>query len=192
MREVYADGIPTMAGVFAPPLKTQRVEGGWRATGTSPFGSGCQNVDWLVLPMTHESRPVFAGFIRAKDGLVEDTWNTLGMRGTGSAHFGANDVFVPDYLTADPAPLTPRPVWAVLSFACGRGFRFWDRSLWRWLVLRARSRQQLITARRRPQTISRQSYRTNSLPNTSLARRRRWSRRHAIPSIVRRKQRMMT
>jgi alkylation response protein AidB-like acyl-CoA dehydrogenase len=110
VREVYADGIPTMAGVFAPPLKTQQVDGGWRATGTSPFGSGCQNVDWLVLPMTHGSRPVFAGFIRAKDGIVEDTWNTLGMRGTGSAHFGANDVFVPDYLTADPAPLTNPPL----------------------------------------------------------------------------------
>jgi indole-3-acetate monooxygenase len=110
VREVYADGIPTMAGVFAPPLKTQRVEGGWRATGTSPFGSGCQNVDWLVIPMSHESRPVFAGFIRAKDGITEDTWYTLGMRGTGSTNFGANDVFVPDHLTADPAPLTnPAP-----------------------------------------------------------------------------------
>jgi alkylation response protein AidB-like acyl-CoA dehydrogenase len=110
VREVYADGVPTMAGVLAPPLKTERVEGGWRATGTSPFGSGCQNVDWLVIPMSHESRPVFAGFIRAKDGVIEDTWHTLGMRGTGSAHFGANDVFVPDHLTVDPVPLTnPAP-----------------------------------------------------------------------------------
>jgi indole-3-acetate monooxygenase len=110
VREVYSDGVPTMAGVFAPPLKTQRVEGGWRASGTSPFGSGCQNVDWLVIPMSHESRPVFGGFIRAKDGIVEDTWHTLGMRGTGSANFGANDVFVPDHLTADPAPLAnPAP-----------------------------------------------------------------------------------
>jgi 3-hydroxy-9,10-secoandrosta-1,3,5(10)-triene-9,17-dione monooxygenase len=110
VREVYADGVPTMAGVFAPPLKTQRVEGGWRATGTSPFGSGCQNVDWLVIPMTHESRPVFVGFIRAKDGVIEDTWHTLGMRGTGSNNFGANNVFVPDHLTADPGPLTnPAP-----------------------------------------------------------------------------------
>jgi alkylation response protein AidB-like acyl-CoA dehydrogenase len=110
VRAVYADGVPTMAGVFAPPLKTERVDGGWRASGTSPFGSGCQNVDWLIIPMSHESRPVFAGFIRAKDGIVEDTWHTMGMRGTGSANFGANDVFVPDYLTADPAPLTnPAP-----------------------------------------------------------------------------------
>ena len=49
--EVYAHGTPSMAGVLAPPLKTERVEGGWRATGTSPFGSGCQNVDWLVIPL---------------------------------------------------------------------------------------------------------------------------------------------
>jgi indole-3-acetate monooxygenase len=105
VREVFADGLPAMAGVLTPPLKTERVDGGWRATGRAPFGSGCQNVDWLVIPMSHESRPLFAGFIRAKDGVVDDTWHTLGMRGTGSAHFGADDVFVPDHLTVDPAPL---------------------------------------------------------------------------------------
>jgi alkylation response protein AidB-like acyl-CoA dehydrogenase len=108
--EVFADGIPDMAGVLAPPLTAQRVEGGWRASGTAPFGSGCQNADWLLLPMTHESRQLFAGFIRAKDGIIEDTWHTLGMRGTGSANIGANHVFVPDHLTIDPAPLTnPAP-----------------------------------------------------------------------------------
>ena len=110
VREVYADGIPTMAGVLTPPLKTERVEGGWRATGTGPFGSGCQNVDWLVIPMSHESRQLFTGFIRARDGVIEDTWHTLGMRGTGSTDFGANDVFVPEHLIVDPAPLTnPAP-----------------------------------------------------------------------------------
>lgn len=110
VREVYADGIPAMAGTFAPPLKTERVEGGWRATGMSPFGSGCQNADWLIIPMSHESRPVFGGFIRAKDVIIKDTWHTLGMRGSGSADFGAKDVFVPDHLTADPGPLTnPAP-----------------------------------------------------------------------------------
>jgi indole-3-acetate monooxygenase len=110
VREVYADGLPTMAGVLTPPLKTERVDGGWRATGTAPFGTGCQNADWLVIPMSHETREIFAGFIRAKDGVIEDTWHTLGMRGTGSTHFGANDVFVPDHLTVDPVPLeNPAP-----------------------------------------------------------------------------------
>jgi len=110
VQEVYADGIPTMAGVFAPPLGTERVKGGWRITGTSPFASGCQNVDWYVVPMSHETRPVFAGFIRARDGVVKDTWHTLGMRGTGSADYGAEGAFVPDHLTADPGPLAnPAP-----------------------------------------------------------------------------------
>lgn len=108
--EVFAEGMPIMAGVFAPPLRTERVVGGWQVTGTSPFGSGCQNADWYVVPMSHPSRPAFAGFIRAKDGIIEDTWHTLGMRGTGSANFGANGAFVPDYLTADPGPLNnPAP-----------------------------------------------------------------------------------
>ena len=109
VREVYANGTPVMAGALAPPLKTERVDGGWRATGRSPFGSGCQNADWLVIPLSHETRPVFAGFIPAKDAVIEDTWHTLGMRGTGSTHFGADDLFVPDHLTVTPGPLTNPP-----------------------------------------------------------------------------------
>lgn len=110
IREIFATGtLPIMAGVFAPPLRTERVEGGWRVTGTSPFGSGCQNADWYVVPMSHETRPAFAGFVRASEGIVEDTWHTLGMRGTGSANFGANGAFIPDHLTADPGPLKNPP-----------------------------------------------------------------------------------
>jgi alkylation response protein AidB-like acyl-CoA dehydrogenase len=118
--EVYRDGIPIVAGVLAPPLQTNRVEGGWRVSGTAPFGSGCHNADWFVVPLSHPDRPQFAGFLRARDGKVEDTWHTLGMRGTGSANFGADDAFIPDHLTADPGPLVdPAPGME------GPTFRMW-------------------------------------------------------------------
>jgi alkylation response protein AidB-like acyl-CoA dehydrogenase len=110
VQEIFGEGMPVMAGVFAPPLQTEKVEGGWRVTGTAPFGSGCHNADWYIVPTSHETRPVFVGFIRAADGFIKDTWHTLGMRGTGSADFGANGAFVPEHLTADPGPLTnPAP-----------------------------------------------------------------------------------
>ena len=73
IRAVYADGIPTIAGALAPPLRTERVVGGWRISGTAPFASGCHNVDWFGLPLSHETRPQFAGFLRARDGVIDDT-----------------------------------------------------------------------------------------------------------------------
>ena len=110
IREIFADGsMPVISGAFTPPLQTEKVEGGWRVNGTAPFGSGCHNAAWYLVPMSHPTRPAFAGFIRASDGIIEDTWHTLGMRGTGSANYGAKGAFVPDHLTAEPAPLTDPP-----------------------------------------------------------------------------------
>jgi alkylation response protein AidB-like acyl-CoA dehydrogenase len=86
VQEIFGKGMPVMAGVFAPPLQTERVEGGWRVTGTAPFGSGCHNADWYIVPMSHETRPVFAGFIRAADGIIKDTWYVAVGRHPGTGH----------------------------------------------------------------------------------------------------------
>jgi alkylation response protein AidB-like acyl-CoA dehydrogenase len=54
VNQIYDDGIPTMAGVLTPALLTEKVDGGWKITGTAPFASGCNNVDWFLIPMHHE------------------------------------------------------------------------------------------------------------------------------------------
>lgn len=50
-----------------------------RPVRNSAFRQRLQHADWFVIPISHETRPVFAGFIPAKYGLIEDTWQTLGM-----------------------------------------------------------------------------------------------------------------
>ncbi len=120
--EVYAGGIPTAAGAFHPLAKATRVDGGWRITGQVPFASGCHHVKWLVMgaaemegdqpkvdPATGQPAP-FAVFFPRNVVTIKDTWNTVGMRGTGSADVAVQDMVVPDRLTAPVAPLkNPAP-----------------------------------------------------------------------------------
>ena len=111
VKELFANGIPTTAGALHPPARALRVEGGWRITGQVPFGSGCHHAQWLAMPAQEPgSDALFAAFFPRQSGTILDTWHTLGMRGTGSTDYRADDLFVPDHLTAPVGPLTnPAP-----------------------------------------------------------------------------------
>ncbi len=108
--ELFAAGIPTMAGALNPPGKAVRVEGGWRITGQVPFGSGCHHAQWLAMPAKEEGADAtFGAFFRRDSATILDTWHTLGMRGTGSADYVVTDLFVPEHLTVPVAPLQNPP-----------------------------------------------------------------------------------
>jgi alkylation response protein AidB-like acyl-CoA dehydrogenase len=52
----------------------------------------------------------FAVFFPRQAGTILDTWHTMGMRGTGSTDYRADDLFVPDHMTAPVGPLVnPAP-----------------------------------------------------------------------------------
>ena len=108
--EVYAGGIPTMAGALHPPGMAVRVDGGWQITGQVPFGSGCHHAQWLAMPAKEEGADTpFGAFFRREAATILDTWHTLGMRGTGSADYAVTDLYVPEHLTAPVAPLRNPP-----------------------------------------------------------------------------------
>ena len=50
VKELFADGVPTVAGALYPAARAERAEGGWRITGQVSFGSGCHHAQWLALP----------------------------------------------------------------------------------------------------------------------------------------------
>jgi indole-3-acetate monooxygenase len=111
VKEVFANGIPTIAGALHPPAPARRVEGGWRVTGQVPFGSGCHWAQWLAMPAMEEgAQSPFAVFFPRQSGTIMDTWHTMGMRGTGSTDYRVDDLFVPDHMTAPVGPLShPAP-----------------------------------------------------------------------------------
>jgi alkylation response protein AidB-like acyl-CoA dehydrogenase len=78
---------------------------GYRVTGRQGFSTGCRHASWIAV----HAQVIENGEVRLKDGQPEaryllvpvaqvellDTWNTRGMRGTGTHHFEVKDVFVP-------------------------------------------------------------------------------------------------
>ncbi len=82
--------------------RAERVEGGYRVSGRKVFASGVPAGD-LFMTMAVYDDPVagptvlhFAIPLGAPGIAVQDTWHTIGMRGTGSHDVVLDRVFVPD------------------------------------------------------------------------------------------------
>ena len=79
----------------------ERVEGGYRITARKVFSSGSPAGDLLVTSavLADAAGPTvlhFAVPLKAQGVRIEETWRTLGMRGTGSHDVVLEGVFVPD------------------------------------------------------------------------------------------------
>ena len=111
--QVYGAGPDVTAGGSFMPIGQARVtDGGYRITGRWPFASGCQRWDWLLgnCVVLEDGQPrtaptgqpeTRAAVFPAEEMRIEDTWHTLGMRGTGSHHIAIDDAFAPEERTLD-------------------------------------------------------------------------------------------
>ncbi len=102
-KEVYeGDADNLIAGSLAPQGAIERVKGGWRLNGRWQFGSGCDHSPWFLLG-TKVVNPEPDGYLNyhvmvpRADVELDDTWHTLGMRGTGSKDLVVHDAFVPNH-----------------------------------------------------------------------------------------------
>jgi len=91
-----------VCAVIAPRGKARAVAGGYRLDGFWPFASGCQHADWLLLgtEIADEGGTVVDAaelLVPARDIVIRDDWNVVGLRGTGSCSIVANDLFVPKH-----------------------------------------------------------------------------------------------
>ncbi|KAA0021981.1 3-hydroxy-9,10-secoandrosta-1,3,5(10)-triene-9,17-dione monooxygenase oxygenase subunit [Antrihabitans cavernicola] len=84
---------------YAPMGAGQVVEDGYTVRGSWAWSSGCDHASWVVLggPVIKDGRPVdFGSFlIPREDYRIDDVWNVVGLRGTGSNTVVVEDVFVP-------------------------------------------------------------------------------------------------
>jgi alkylation response protein AidB-like acyl-CoA dehydrogenase len=119
-----------MSGTLAAPYGRAVVaEDGFRVTGRWPYGSGCNNSDWLAFTVG-----VFVGeqpridrfglaeqriiVVPASSATIHDTWHVSGLRGTGSHDIELQDVHVPEAWSmwwtdtpAHPSPLYHHRWW---------------------------------------------------------------------------------
>src|SRR3954453_10295823 len=129
-REAFGPPRAIAGGVFAPIGRATRVEGGFRGTGRWPFASGCIHCDWLMggCLVEGEDPPVPRLMLAHADEVeIHDTWDSMGLRGTGSHDIEMRDVFVPAErsasLVADRPTARGRlyafPVFGLLALAIG-------------------------------------------------------------------------
>jgi indole-3-acetate monooxygenase len=107
-RTIFAD--PRTVVAWGPPNTTRAlaVDGGYRLSGTWDFASGCRHANWMgahchvseaagSLRLNRQGHPTIRTllFPAARATLV-DTWNVIGLRGTGSDSYRVADLFVPE------------------------------------------------------------------------------------------------
>jgi 3-hydroxy-9,10-secoandrosta-1,3,5(10)-triene-9,17-dione monooxygenase len=95
-----ADPATRMSSSYAPTGKARLTEGGYRLDGRWSFSSGCDHASWVLLGgivLDGEGNPVdFCTFLLpASDYRIDDVWDTVGLRGTGSNDIVVADAFVP-------------------------------------------------------------------------------------------------
>lgn len=93
-----------LSSSYAPTGKAQQVEGGFQLSGRWSFSSGCDHCQWVLLGglvFNAEGNVVdFRTFmVPRKDYTIEDVWNVVGLRGTGSNDIVVDDVFIPEAFT---------------------------------------------------------------------------------------------
>ena len=105
-----------VAGTWHPPGQAIPVDGGFQVSGQWKIASGCLNANWFFLNVlvmegnemkTHPNGAPYVLLIilPASEGEVVDTWDTIGLQGTGSHDIAVKDAFVPFHRTEILAPL---------------------------------------------------------------------------------------
>ena len=120
-----------------PAGRARKVEGGYRLRGSWPFSSGVASCDWNMLASVVSSEDEADGIeyriflVHKNDYRMRDTWNAVGLRGTGSSDVEVTDAFVPEPFTVavkdlaggptpgnaiNPNPLYKLPVFSLFPF----------------------------------------------------------------------------
>jgi alkylation response protein AidB-like acyl-CoA dehydrogenase len=95
------DRWPIIAGQGTRPGMAKPVDGGYQVTGDWSFGSGVKHAQYLhsavVTEDTGEFRITCVPIEKAT--VLNDSWDVLGLRATGSIDYNLRDVFVPEGFT---------------------------------------------------------------------------------------------
>ncbi len=137
-QDIWGEDTATRASSsYAPTGTATAVDGGYRLDGRWSFSSGCDHATWVLLGgivTDADDKPIdFCTFLLPKvDYTIEDVWNTVGLRGTGSNDIVVTDAFVPAHRALsfndtakclgpgqelNPAPLYKIPYGSLFPYA---------------------------------------------------------------------------
>lgn len=96
--EVFSTPDAKACGIFSPPSKSERVDGGYLVSGRWPYSSGSFAATWATLGIGLDNGdPRALALIPAEAWRIEATWFVAGMKGSGSDTIVVEDHFVPDH-----------------------------------------------------------------------------------------------
>ena len=98
--DVWGEDIHTrVSSSYAPLGKVEPVEGGFRLSGRWGWSSGCDHCSWVLLGAIVPGEGFRTFLLPNSDYEILDTWQSMGLQGTGSNDIVVAGAFVPDYRT---------------------------------------------------------------------------------------------
>ena len=100
-QDVWGENSSTLvSSSYAPTGKLTKVDGGFKLSGRWSFSSGCDHCSWVLLgamQMGEDGKPVdmFTILVPRGDYQIEDVWDVVGLRATGSNDIVVDDAFIP-------------------------------------------------------------------------------------------------
>jgi 3-hydroxy-9,10-secoandrosta-1,3,5(10)-triene-9,17-dione monooxygenase len=114
--EVWGGSPDNLIGsaLIFPRGRAEKVDGGYRLTGRWPFSSGVDPSAWNLIGAIVQDKESGAAEPRifvlpVSDYTVIDTWDVIGLAGTGSKDVAVEDVFVPQHRTIAVREITGGP-----------------------------------------------------------------------------------
>lgn len=97
-KDLFGDPRAVAAGVVAPNGRAERVDGGYRLTGRWSFASGCQHSTTVAVGAMVDGRPGPPRmlFVPTHAVTIHDTWDVVGLSGTGSHDVTVDGATVPE------------------------------------------------------------------------------------------------
>ncbi len=106
-----------IAGSARPTNWGKRAEGGWIINGIATYASGIDHATQVVAAFRDIDQPndSYMSFLDPDQGTILRTWDTMGLRGTGSHDYESANVFAPDKRTMKigSRPHAKGPNWRI-------------------------------------------------------------------------------
>ena len=106
-----------IAGSARPTNWGKRTDNGWIINGIATYASGIDHATQVVAAFRDEDHPddSYMSFLDPDQGEILRTWDTMGLRGTGSHDYESKNVFAPDQRTMKigSRPYARGPNWRI-------------------------------------------------------------------------------
>jgi 3-hydroxy-9,10-secoandrosta-1,3,5(10)-triene-9,17-dione monooxygenase len=98
--DVWGDDIHTrVSSSYAPVGKVEQLDGGFKLSGRWGWSSGCNHCSWVLLGAIVPGEGFRTFLLPADDYQIINTWDSMGLQGTGSNDIVVDGAYVPEYRT---------------------------------------------------------------------------------------------